>query len=195
MVTDNKSLGKFILDGLPTAPRGVPQIEVAFDVDANGILNVTATDKATGRDQSMKIMPDGGLSDADIERMVEEAEKYKEEDIQRKAEIETRNQADTMVHSAEKTLSEHGETLDEAVKLDIEEKIKDVKTALEGQEIEPIQTAADALSQAMQKAGEQMYQQPDASADPAGSANAGTDPKAKSADDDEDVVEGQFEEA
>ncbi len=197
MVTDNKSLGKFILDGLPPAPRGVPQIEVTFDVDANGILNVTASDKATGRDQSMKIMPDSGLSDEEIDRMVQDAERFKEEDERRKSEVETRNQAESLVHLAEKTLSEQGEHLDEGAKAEIEGKISDLKTALEGQDSEVINQASQDLSQTIQKYGEQLYQQagqqPGDGPTPGGPTPNEAGAAGKKVDD--DVVEGQFEEA
>lgn len=194
MVVDNKSLGKFILDGIPPAPRGVPQIEVTFDVDANGILNVTATDKATSRDQSMKIMPDSGLTDDEIERMVQDAEQYKAQDEARKEEVEVRNQAETLVHATEKTISENADKLDEALKADLDEKVQAVKTALQGSDIEAIKTASDALSQAMQQVGQQMYQQPEQSGPAAGGGTSSSKTK-KDDDSDEDVIEGQFEEA
>ena len=194
MVGDNKSLGKFILDGIPPAPRGIPQIEVTFDVDANGILNVTAKDKATGRDQSMRIMPDSGLSEAEIQRMVDEAEQHKEEDSQRKADIETRNSAENLAHAAQKMIDEHGEQIDEAMKTDLETKIAAVRTALEGGDIDTISGASDELNQALQQVGAQMHQQAAAAGQPGEEPNP--DAEAGPADDaDEDVIEGQFEEA
>ncbi len=189
MVASNRSLGKFILDGIPPAPRGVPQIEVTFDVDANGILNVTAKDKATDRDQSMRIMPDSGLSEAEIQGMIDEAEQFKEADAKRKADIETRNNAENLAHAAEKTLSEHEDKLDGNLKSDLEAKIGDLRTALAGSDIEAIGSASDTLSQVLQQAGQQMYQQ-----EPASEAASGNN-EPKSGDSDEDVIEGQFEEA
>jgi molecular chaperone DnaK len=120
MATDNKSLGKFILDGIPPAPRGVPQIEVTFDIDANGIMHVTAQDKATGKEQSMKIMPSSGLSDDEIEQMVKEAEQHEEEDAQRKSHVEARNQAENLIFAVEKTLKEQGENITDDLKREIE---------------------------------------------------------------------------
>ena len=192
MVADNKSLGKFILDGIPPAPRGIPQIEVTFDVDANGILNVTAKDKATGRDQSMRIMPDSGLSETEIQRMVDEAEQHKEEDNQRKAGIEKRNSAENLVHAAQKMLDEHGEQIEESLKADLETKIAAVRTALDGGDSDTISSASDDLNQTLQQVGTQMHQQAAAADQPASAPG----PDADSTDDtDEDVIEGQFEEA
>jgi len=192
MVADNKSLGKFILDGIPPAPRGIPQIEVTFDVDANGILNVTAKDKATGRDQSMRIMPDSGLSEAEIQRMVDEAEQHKEEDNQRKAGIEKRNSAENLAHAAQKMLDEHGEQIEESLKADLETKIAAVRTALDGGDSDTISSASDDLNQTLQQVGTQMHQQAAAADQPASAPG----PDADSTDDtDEDVIEGQFEEA
>jgi len=192
MVADNKSLGKFILDGIPPAPRGIPQIEVTFDVDANGILNVTAKDKATGRDQSMRIMPDSGLSETEIQRMVDEAEQHKEEDNQRKAGIEKRNSAENLAHAAQKMLDEHGEQIEESLKADLETKIAAVRTALDGGDSDTISSASDDLNQTLQQVGTQMHQQAAAADQPASAPG----PDADSTDDtDEDVIEGQFEEA
>jgi molecular chaperone DnaK len=157
MVADNKSLGRFILDGIPPAPRGVPQIEVTFDIDANGILHVTAQDKATGKEQRMQIMPSSGLSDSEIEQMVKDAERNKEEDDRRRSNIEIRNQADTLVFAAEKTLREQGEHVSETVKSEIESKIEAVKTALEQDDTDAIKSATADLSEAIQKVGQEMY--------------------------------------
>ena len=191
MVVDNKSLGKFILDGIPSAPRGIPQIEVTFDVDANGILNVTAKDKATGRDQSMRIMPDSGLSEDEIQRMVDEAEQHKDEDTQRKTEIETRNNAENLAHAAEKMLSEQGEQISEEDKTEIQDKVSAVRSALEQNETELITSAVDELNQTMQRIGTQMYQQQPGAAEgvPPEEGESGPDTP------DEDVIEGQYEEA
>jgi len=190
MVADNKSLGKFILDGIPPAPRGVPQIEVTFDVDANGILHVTATDKPTGRDQSMRIVPDSGLTDEEIEKMVQEAEANREADEARKALIEARNHAETLINAAEKTLAEHGDKVDAAIKAEIENQILATRNTLQSENAAEINDAASQLAQSMQKIGEQVYQQtpPEATAPHTGD-------NGNSAAEDEDVIDGQFEEA
>ncbi len=185
MADQNKSLGKFILDGIPPAPRGVPQIEVIFDIDANGILHVTAKDQATGKEQSMKIMPDSGLSDAEIDKMVSEAEQFKEEDEKRKAEIETRNKAEGTVNAAEQILAEHGDKIDDSLKADLQNRIEEMNSALNEQDPEAIEAAFQNLDQALQQVGAQMYQQPDvAPVDQASDDNA---------DPDEDVIDGEYE--
>ncbi len=190
MVADNKSLGKFILDGIPPAPRGMPQIEVTFDVDANGILHVTATDKATGRDQSMQIVPDSGLSDDEIDRMVREAEQNREQDEQRKALIEARNQAENLIHAAEKTLAEHSDKIDDAIKAEVENQILATRNTLESENADDITQAVTQLQQSMQKIGEAIYAQ---EAPTAAAPDDNGDTAAK--DGEEDVVDGQFEEA
>lgn len=191
MVEDNKSLGKFILDGIPPAPRGVPQIEVTFDIDANGILHVTAQDKATGKEQRMQIMPSSGLSDSEIEKMVKDAERHQEEDAQRKSHIEARNQADTLVFAAEKTLREQGEHISGDLKSEIEGKIEAVKKALERDDLDAIKSSADDLGQTLQKIGQEMY------GAAGGAAPGGRTPGGESGQGprDEDVVEGEFSEA
>ncbi|MCL4303175.1 MAG: molecular chaperone DnaK [Anaerolineae bacterium] len=191
MVEDNKSLGKFILDGIPPAPRGVPQIEVTFDIDANGILHVTAQDKATGKEQRMQIMPSSGLSDSEIEKMVKDAERHQEEDAQRKSHIEARNQADTLVFAAEKTLREQGEHISGDLKSEIEGKIEAVKKALERDDLDAIKSSADDLGQTLQKIGQEMY------GAAGGAAPGGQTPGGESGQGprDEDVVEGEFSEA
>ncbi|RME48989.1 MAG: molecular chaperone DnaK [Caldilineae bacterium] len=187
MVADNKSLGKFILDGIPPAPRGVPQIEVTFDVDANGILHVTAQDKATGREQSMRIMPDSGLTDEEIERMIQEAERHKAEDARRKANVEARNHAENVAHAAEQLLSEHGDKIDPSLKADVETRIQAVRDALQGDDVEAVKAAAEGLGEAMQQIGAQMYGQTPAS--PPGDGSGNTPPT------DEGVIDGEYEEA
>ncbi len=188
MVDQNKSLGKFILDGIPPAPRGAPQIEVIFDIDANGILHVTAKDQATGKEQSMKIMPDSGLSDAEIDKMVDEAEQFKEEDEKRKAEIETRNKAEGTVNAAEQILAEHSDKIDDSLKAELQNRIEEMNSVLSEQEDpEAIETAFQNLDQALQQVGAQMYQQADA-------APTDEQPSDSSADPDKDVVDGEFEE-
>jgi len=188
MAADNKSLGKFILDGIPPAPRGVPQIEVTFDIDANGILNVSAQDKATGREQSMQIIPSSGLSEGEVERMVQEAERYREQDRQRREEVEARNAADNAVYSAEKFLQEQGDKASSSLRSEAEAKIEALKSALQGSDVSAIRRHTDELSQVMQQLGAAMYQGagPGASPPPGGESSGG---------DEEDVVEGEFSEA
>lgn len=156
MATDNKSLGKFVLDGIPPAPRGVPQVEVTFDVDSNGVLNVTAKDKASGKEQSIRIEATSGLSDEDVEKMQKDAEEHKEEDEKKKDLIEKRNMAEQMVYTAEKSLQDHGEQISAEVKTDVEEKIKTVNEVKEKENVEAITTATEALGTSMQKIGEAM---------------------------------------
>jgi molecular chaperone DnaK len=156
MATDNKSLGKFVLDGIPPAPRGVPQIEVTFDVDSNGVLKVTAKDKTTGKEQSIRIEANSGLSESDIERMKKEAEDHASEDAKKKELIDTRNVAEQLVYTAEKSLKDHEKEIPAEVKTEIEEKIKAVSEAKVGEDKGAIETATEALSTALQKIGEIM---------------------------------------
>jgi molecular chaperone DnaK len=159
LARDNKSLGRFRLEGIPPAPRGMPQIEVTFDIDANGILNVTARDKATGREQKITITASSGLSKDEVERMVHEAEVHAQEDRQRKEEIETRNRADSLAYQAERTLQDVGAKVSTDVRSEVEEKIKSVRDALAGSEVTRIQSAADELERAMQRIGQEVYSQ------------------------------------
>ncbi len=156
MANDNKSLGKFVLDGIPPAPRGVPQIEVTFDVDSNGVLKVTAKDKATGKEQSIRIEASSGLSEADIERMKKEAEDHAAEDAEKKALIEVKNQAEQLVYTAEKSLKEHGDKVPAETKTEIEGKVTELKDALTKANKADITTKTDALSGSLQKIGEIM---------------------------------------
>ena len=184
MAKDNKTLGQFNLEGIAPAPRGVPQIEVTFDIDANGIVKVSAKDKATGKEQAISIKANGGLEDDDIEQMVKDAEANAEEDKKRREAVETRNQAEALIHGAEKAITDMGETADAGLKGDVETAIADVKTALEGDDTEEIKAKTEALSQAMMKMGEAAYQ---ASAAAEG-AEAGTP------DNDDGVVDADYEE-
>jgi molecular chaperone DnaK len=188
MIADNKSLGRFILDGIPPAPRGVPQIEVTFDIDADGILNVSAKDKATSREQSMRIMPSSGLNDNEIDKMVKDAEHHAEQDRKRKEEVELRNRADSTAYSAEKLLREQGDKVPANTKSDIEAKISALRSTLQGQNINDIRSKMNDLETALQQMGAAMYEQPGATPPPGG--EAGPPPT-----DDEDVVEGEFTEA
>ena len=158
MSVDNKSLGRFILDGIPPAPRGIPQVEVSFDIDANGILNVKATDKATGRAQHITITGSSGLSKEEIEQMRKDAEAHGEEDKKKKEEIETKNNADNLVYSTEKILKEQGDKISEDTKKEVEEKLTVLKDALGKDDIEDIKTKTQSLSDAAQKIGQAMYQ-------------------------------------
>jgi molecular chaperone DnaK len=184
MAADNKLLGQFDLVGIPPAPRGVPQVEVTFDIDANGIVNVGARDKATNKEQSIRIQANGGLSDADIEQMVKDAEANKAEDEKRKAVIEARNRGDALVHSTEKALADHGDKVDAGVKGEIEAALADLKSALEGEDAEDITTKSQALATASMKLGEAMYQSQQ--------GEGGEEPAAEAGD--ENVVDAEFEE-
>ncbi len=175
MANDNKSLGKFVLDGIPPAPRGVPQIEVTFDVDSNGVLNVTAKDKSTGKVQSIKIEASSGLTEADIERMKKDAEEHAGEDAKKKELIDARNIAEQMVYTAEKALKDHGDKVPAEIKTDVEAKIVTVNEAKAKDDIAAIQATASALSDAMQKIGEAMAA---ATPDADTASTAGTAPEA-----------------
>ena len=157
MAQDNKSLGRFILDGIPPAPRGIPQIEVAFDLDANGILNVKARDKATGKEQSIKITGSTGLTSEEIERMTKEAEEHAKEDEAKKEEIETRNKADALVYQAEKALKDAGDKVPTEVKTEVEEKIKALKEIQAAGPLDEVKTKTEELSGVLSKIGESMY--------------------------------------
>ncbi|MCR4408302.1 MAG: molecular chaperone DnaK [Anaerolineae bacterium] len=188
MAADNKSLGRFILDGIPPAPRGVPQIEVTFDINADGILNVSAQDKATGRQQNITITAGSGLSKEEVERMVREAERFAAEDRKRKEEVELRNSADALIYSTEKLLREQGERIPGHVKSDIESKVSSLRTALQGKNVDDIKRKMSDLQYAVQQAGAAMYEQAGPTPPPPG---GGGGPKPGG----EDVVEGEFSEA
>jgi molecular chaperone DnaK len=166
MATDNKPLGKFVLDGIPPAPRGVPQVEVTFDVDSNGVLKVTAKDKSTGKEQSIRIEANSGLSEADIERMQKEAEEHSAEDEKKKALIESRNVAEQLIYTAEKSLKEHGEQIPAETKTEIEGKITELKSVREKEDKAAIDTATEALSTSLQKIGEIMQKAAEAKSQP-----------------------------
>ncbi len=159
MAADNKMLGQFDLVGIPPAPRGMPQIEVAFDIDANGIVNVSARDKATGKEQQIRIQASGGLSESDIEKMVKDAEAHASEDKKRRELAESKNQADAMIHATDKALSEHGSKVGEAERRAIENAMADLKEAVKGDDAESIKTKTNTLAQASMKLGEAMYAQ------------------------------------
>ncbi len=172
MAVDNKSLGRFILDGIPPAPRGIPQIEVTFDIDANGILKVTAQDKATGRSQHITITASSGLSENEVERMRKDAETHADEDRRRKELIEVRNNADSLAYSAEKTLKDLGDKVPADLKKQVEDKIAKVREVMGNEDADVTRTAVDELNQALQQVGTAAYQQagPAAAAPGAGRA-------------------------
>ena len=190
MAADNKTLGQFELSDIPPAPRGVPQIEVSFDIDANGIVHVAAKDKATGKEQSIRITAASGLSDEDIEKMVKDAELHAEDDKKKRELVDTRNQAESLVDQTEKTLKEHGDKVDEATRKAIETAAEDLKKAKESDNVEDIKAKIETLSQASHKLAEVMYQQ--------AQADGGADPNAAgaggAAQEDDDVVDADFEE-
>jgi molecular chaperone DnaK len=190
MAADNKLLGQFDLVGIPPAPRGVPQIEVTFDIDANGIVNVSATDKATGKEQSIRIQASGGLTEADINRMVKEAESHAEEDKKRRELVEIRNQAEALVHSTERMLKEYGDKVPAGDKALVETAVSELKTAIQGEDKDAIKQKTDALAQASMKLGEAMYQ---ASQGQGGAAGGGPS-AADAAGPDDKVVDVDFEE-
>ncbi len=183
MANDNKSLGNFILDGIPPAPRGVPQIEVTFDIDANGIIKVTASDKATGRSQDITITASSGLSDEEVERMRKDAEEHADEDAKRKELIETRNTADNTAYGAEKAIKDLGDKLPDEVKTEVEAAVAEVRKTLEGDNLDEIKAATEKLNEVVQKIGASVYQEPPTGAPAGGEAPAG-----------DDVVEGEVTE-
>jgi molecular chaperone DnaK len=189
MAADNKSLGKFILDGIPPAPRGMPQIEVTFDIDANGILKVTAQDKATGRSQHITITASSGLSEAEVEKMRKDAEAHADEDRKRRDLIEARNHADNTVYAAEKALREFGEKVPAEVRSEVEAKVADVKKAAEGEDVSTIKSATDALGQVIQNIGASVYQGPNVPGSEPGGSGPNPNPEAGP-----DVVEGEVKE-
>ena len=187
MAADNKLLGQFDLVGIPPAPRGIPQIEVTFDIDANGIVNVQASDKATGKEQSIRIQASGGLTEADINRMVKEAESHAEEDKKRREMVEIKNQAEALVHSTERMLKDYGDKVPAGDKSLVETAVADLKSALQGDDTDAIKQKTDALAQASMRLGEAMYQANQGQA-------AGGGPSAEAGGSDDKVVDVDFEE-
>ena len=190
MAADNRTLGRFMLDGILPAPRGMPQIEVTFDIDANGILNVSARDKGTGKEQKITITASSGLSKEEVEKMKRDAESSAAEDAKRKEEVETRNSADSLAYTAEKTLRDYGDKIPADVKQEIEGKIAAVRSALQGKDVNSIRNAMQELSQAMQKIGASVYQQPGGPPPPGGEQG----PDSKKPGEEEGTVEGEFHE-
>jgi molecular chaperone DnaK len=196
LASDNKSLGKFILDGIPSAPRGIPQIEVTFDIDANGILKVTALDKATGRSQNITITASSGLSEAEVERMRKDAEAHAEEDRRRKELIEARNNADNLVYSAEKLLRDLGEKVPSEMKQQVEEKTARVREVLNSDDVDTIHRATEDLNQMLQQVGTAAYQQSGApSGEASASPESGPESGPSQGPSGEDVVDGEFRNA
>ncbi len=198
MASHNKTLGRFDLVGIPPAPRGIPQIEVSFDIDANGIVKVSAKDKATGKEQSIQITASSGLSQEEIDAAVRDAEQHAEEDKKKRDLIDARNAADSLIYTTEKSIKDLGDKVDDETKTKIETGITDLKKAMEGNDIEQIKSASEALSQASHKLAEAMYQQAAQAGEAqpgdagAGPAEGGQQTGAASAD--EDVVDADFEE-
>ncbi len=187
MAADNKMLGQFDLVGIPPAPRGVPQIEVTFDIDANGIVHVTAKDKGTGKEQQIKIQASGGLSDADVDQMVRDAEKFAEEDKKRRASAEAKNNAESLIHTTEQQLREHGDKVDAALKSEIEAAVAETKTAVESGEPDAMTEKAQALAQVSMKLGQAIYEKEQAAA----ASPGGDGGETAQAD---DVVDAEFSE-
>jgi molecular chaperone DnaK len=187
MAADNKVLGQFDLVGIPPAPRGVPQIEVTFDIDANGIVNVSAKDKGTGKEQQIRIQASGGLTDNDIEAMVKQAEQFAEEDKKRRAAAEAKNQAESLVHSTEKQLAEHGDKVSPDVKAEIETAIADTKSAIESNDADAMNAKVAALTQSAMKLGQAIYESSQAQ------GQAPTD-EAEPAKSEEEVVDAEYSE-
>jgi len=191
MAADNKLLGQFDLVGIPAAPRGVPQIEVIFDIDANGIVNVSAKDKGTGKEQNIRIQASGGLSDDDIEDMIKQAEANAEEDKKRRALVDAKNKAESLAHTVEGQVKEHADKLEDDDKTAIEDAIKAVNEAAEGEDVDAITAATEALEQAAMKLGEVIYKDQAAGGDDAAAADAAA---SEEENDDDDIVDADFEE-
>ena len=194
IAAQNKLLGQFDLVGIPPAPRGVPQIEVTFDIDANGIVNVSARDKGTGREQQIRIQASGGLNEGEIERMVKEAQEHAEEDRQRKAQIEARNHADSLLYSTEKSLKEHGDKLDKSDRSAIEQAVADLRGVLDSADTETLRAKTETLAQLSMKLGEAMYRAQQAEPAAGGDAGGGSGTGAGAGGGDEHVVDADFEE-
>jgi molecular chaperone DnaK len=194
MAADNKLLGQFDLVGIPSAPRGVPQIEVTFDIDANGIVNVGAKDKATGKEQTIRIQASSGLSDAEIEQMVKDAEINAEKDKARRALVEARNHAESLIHTTEKTMAEAGDKVAAAEKTAAEEAIAALKTAAEGEDVEAIQAKTQALQEVSMKIGQALYEQGGAGDGADGGDGADSTAPGDAAKGDDSVVDADFEE-
>jgi molecular chaperone DnaK len=193
MARDNRTLGKFHLVGIPPAPRGVPQVEVTFDIDANGILNVSAKDRATGKEQAITITASSGLTKDDINKMVRDSETHAEEDKQRREEIEATNQADSLAYSIERQLAEHGDKVAAADKTAIEDAIKEVRAALEAKDVARIKRASEDLTKASHKMAEALYRDAQAKTPGAGSETPGSGGNGRTKTAEGEVVDAEFE--
>jgi molecular chaperone DnaK len=191
IAAQNKLLGQFDLVGIPPAPRGVPQIEVTFDIDANGIVNVSAKDKGTGKEQQIRIQASGGLNEAEIQRMVKEAEEHAEEDRKRKEQIEARNHADSLIYTTDKSLKEHGDKISASDREAIEAAISDLRAVLDTADADTLRSKTENLAQLAMKLGEAMYR---AQAESAGGSDDGPDAAGGGAPRDDNVVDADFEE-
>ena len=195
MAADNKLLGQFDLVGIPPAPRGTPQIEVTFDIDANGIVNVSAKDKSTGKEQQIKIQASGGLSDDEIDKMVKDAEANAEEDKKKREEVDVKNQADSLIFNVEKSLKEHSDKISAEDKSKIEADLKDLKEALEKNELDNIKQKTQDLTQSSQKMGEAMYKDQQASGASTTDSPGQEKPNSNTdAPKEDDVIDADFEE-
>ncbi|HMJ92577.1 MAG TPA: molecular chaperone DnaK [Allosphingosinicella sp.] len=194
MAADNKILGQFDLVGIPPAPRGVPQIEVTFDIDANGIVHVTAKDKGTGKEQQIRIQASGGLTDADIEKMVQDAEQFAEDDKKRRAAAEAKNNAESLIHTTERQLDEHKDKIDESLRAEIQAAVDEAKAAVEGGDPDATNEKAQALAQVAMKLGQAIYEKEQASAASPGAEGAGETGESGPAGGDEEVVDAEFSE-
>jgi molecular chaperone DnaK len=199
MAGDNKTLGRFELFGIPPAPRGIPQVDVTFDIDANGIVQVSAKDMGTGKEQSIRITASSGLSEGEIKNLIKDAEIHAEEDHKKRELIEARNQADTLIYTTQKTLTDLGDKVDAATKSDIESHLAALKTAMEGTDLEAIKQKSEELMKASHKLAEQMYAKtgaagPDQGPGPGAGAGAGHGHEEKAKKPEEEVVEAEFEE-
>src|SRR4029079_12188906 len=196
MASDNKMLGQFDLVGIPPAPRGVPQIEVTFDIDANGIVNVSAKDKGTGKEQQIRIQASGGLADSDIEKMVREAEQFAEEDKKRRGAAEAKNNAESLIHSTEKQLAEHGDKVSSDIKSEIEKALEEAQAAVESGDADEMQQKTAALTQSAMKLGEAIYKAQQAETEAAAGPDAGTSGPSEHPEQtqEEEVVDADFSE-
>ena len=188
MANDNKLLGQFNLEGISPAPRGIPQIDVAFDIDANGIVSVSATDKATGKEQKITIEASGGLSDEEIEKMIKEAESNAEEDKKIRELVDAKNQAEAIIHSSEKGVTDAGDKITDDEKKPVEEAIKELKEVIDGDDLSVIQEKTATLSQAAMKIGEKLYQEEQAASEAANGTEENKEPE------DADIVDADYEE-
>jgi molecular chaperone DnaK len=197
MANDNKTLGRFILDGIPPAPRGVPQIEVTFDIDANGILDVKAKDRATAKEQTVRITASSMLSKDDVDKMVRDAQEHAAEDRQRREQVETRNQADALAFQAERTLRDLGDKVSSEDKADVEAKMTAVREALKGDDLEAVRSTSSELAAALQRVGTAAYQAGQAAGGDGaapGEGEAESEAAGQSEGEAEEAVEGEFKE-